>query len=219
MATAGTITFFDDFRRPHTYTTTPTQNGWTIKDTSSGGAPTYLNGEDGAVITLASNNEVEIVTLYHNDIETFKLEDLHYIEWSAKVSGIDSNTTLVLGIATAQNDTLDSVQEAAWFRIEGGTSTANLVAETDDNTTNNDDKATGATLSSTIRRMRIDFTDLADVRFKVDGSRRASGTTFDMQAITANLHFQPFVQLQKSTGTGTPQVTLRSFEAKYSYNY
>lgn len=220
LATSGTTTFHDDFRRAQSFTTTPGQNGWTIKDTSSSGTPTYLIGTDGATLTLAATNESEIVTLYTNDVKTIPLEDIISIEWAMKVANIDSNTIMVAGVATNQNDTADSVAEHAWFRIEGATSTTALVAETDDATTDNNDKATGTSLSSTVKRLKIDFRNgLDDVRFYVDGSRRASATTFDMEAATANLTVQPFVQLQKSTGTGTPSVSIRSCTIVYRYNY
>ncbi|MBK8916453.1 MAG: hypothetical protein IPM64_17950 [Phycisphaerales bacterium] len=218
--TSGTRTFDDDFRRAQAFTTTPGHNGWTIKDTSAAGTPTYLCTEEGAVLTLAATSEAEIVTLYHNDVKAFPLGDIVSIEWAVKVSGIDSTTTLVMGIASSQNDTADSVQEHAWFRMEGSASTTALVAETDDNTTNNDDKATGATLSTTTRRLKVDFSNgLDDVRFYVDGSRRASATTFDMQAATDGLDLQPFVQLQKASGTGTPSVTIRSCIITYRYSF
>lgn len=221
-ATSGTTTFYDDFRRAQTLSTTPGQNGWTIKDTSAAGTPTYTVGSSGVTITLASNNESEIVTFYHNDVATIPLEDpgLQSIEWAISVSGIDSNTILVAGVADAQNDTADTVANSAWFRIEGATSTSNLVAETDDNTTNNDDKATGSTLSSTVRRLKVDLVNgLDDVRFYLDGSRRASATTFDMQAIASGTKIQPFLQLQKASGTGTPSVTVRSCTIVYKYSY
>jgi hypothetical protein len=220
LATSGTTTFHDDFRRAQSFTTTPGMNGWTIKDTSSSGTPTYLIGTDGATLTLAATNEAEVVTLYTNDVKTIPLEDIVSIEWAAKVSGIDSNTTLTMGVATNQNDTADSVAEHAWFRIEGATSTSNLVAETDDATTDNNDKATGSTLASTTKRLKVDFRNgLDDVRFYVDGQRRASATTFDMEAIAENTAVQPFVQLQKASGTGTPSVSIRSCTIVYGFNY
>lgn len=220
LATSGTSTFHDDFRRAQTLSTTPGMNGWTIKDTSASGTPTYTVGSSGVVLTLAATSEAEVVTLYHNDVRTIPLEDIVSIEWAAKVSGIDSATTLTMGVAANQNDTADSVQESAWFRIEGSDSTQNLLAETDDNTNNNDDVASGATLSATTKRLKVDFRQgLDDVRFYVDGQRRAAGTTFNMEALAENTVVQPFVQLQKASGTGTPSVTIRSCTIVYRYNY
>lgn len=219
----GTKTFIDNFDRAQAYSTTPGQNGWTIKDTSASGTPTYLNiTEDGgaAKLTLANTSEAEIVTLYQNDVLIYDLAKIHHLWWIAKVADIDAVTTLVLGLASAQNDTADSVATNAWFRMEGSASTSALVVETDDGTTNNDDKATGDSLSSTYIKMLIDFErGLSDVRFFADGARVASGTTFDMSGVASGTNVQPFVQLQKASGTGTPSVTLAQFGVTYDWAY
>lgn len=220
-ATSGTETITDDFRRAQSFTTTPGFNGWTIKDTSSSGTPTYTVTADGAVLTLASTSEAEIVTLYFNDVLAFPLRDLVEVEFVAKVSGIDSVTTLVWGVASAQNDTADTVTTSAWFRMEGSASLTAVVAETDDNTTNNDDVATSTTLTSAdYKRYVLDFRQgSGDVRFRVENNRVASGTTFDMSAAATTTTVQPFVQLQKASGTGTPSITIRRVKLTYNYSY
>lgn len=220
MVNRESICFVDYFNRAQALTTTPGQNGWTVKDTSSAGTPTYLvaSGDGGGMkLTLVSTSEAEIVTMYHNDVLNFDLANIDYVEMIAKVGGIDAVTTLTMGVAAAQNDTDDSVVTNAWFRMEGSASTSNLVVETDDAVTDNDDKATGTTLSSTYKTLRIDFTNgLADVRFYVDGERVAGSTTFDMSGLTAGLNVQPFVQLQKASGTGVPTVTIKKFLIQYT---
>jgi hypothetical protein len=221
MAWAGTTCFIDDFRRAQTLSTTPGQNGWTIDDESSSGTPTYLCASDaGMVLTLVNTNEAEIVTMYTGDVLPYDLRYVQNVWWVASVSGIDAVTTLVLGVGSARNDTADSVSVNAWFRMEGSASTTALVVETDDNDTNLDDKATGTTLSSTLKRLFIDFSQgLADVRFYVDGARVASGTTFDMSGLAAGGDVQPYVMIQKASGTGTPAVTLRQFGISYKWSY
>lgn len=210
----------DKFDRAQAFTTTPGMNGWTIKDTSSAGAPTYLCATDdggSAVLTLDNTSEAQIVTLYQNDVLPFDVRMLKRVRFIAKVSGIDSVTTLVFGVGSAQSDTSDSVATNAWFRMQGSTSTSNVVVETDDATTDNDDKATGQTLSSTYKLFDIDFTNgIADVRFFIDGERVAAATTFDMSALASGLNVQPFVQLQKASGTGTPAVTIALVEVDYN---
>lgn len=213
----------DYFDRAQAFTTTPGQNGWTIKDTSSAGTPTYLCiTEDGgaAKLTLASTSEAEIVTLYHNDVLAFDLSRIQHVEYVAKVAGIDSVTTLTMGVADAQNDTDDSVAVSAWFRMQGSASTSAVVVETDDATTNNDDVSTGTTLSSTYKTFKIDFTrGLSDIRFYIDGEPVATGTTFSMASVTAGQNVQPFIQLQKASGTGTPSVTIAKARIKYTTAY
>jgi len=206
MISRGVKTFIDNFDRAQAFTTTPGMNGWTIKDTSSAGTPTYLcvtEDGGGAKLTLASTSEEEIVTLYQNDVLIYDLAQLKQVWWILKVAAFDAVTDLVAGVGAAQNDTEDSVATNAWLKVDGSVSTSALVAETDDATTDNDDVATGETIASTYKKLAIDFTNgLADVRFAIDGERVAAGTTFDMSALTAGLNVQPFVQLHKASGTG-----------------
>lgn len=223
MIVRGTREFVDHFDRAQALTTTPGFNGWTVKDTSSSGTPTYLClTEDGGAIKLllAATSEEEIVTMYQNDVLMYDLAMLQRVWWIAKVSGIDAVTTLVFGLGTAQNDTEDSMTVNAWFRMEGSASTSNVVVETDDGTTDYDDKATGATLSSTYKKFEIDFTNgLSDIRFLIDGDRVAAGTTFTLASITSGQNVQPFVQLHKASGTGVPAVQIAQFGAIYNYAY
>lgn len=223
MISRGVIQFVDNFDRAQALTTTPGHNGWTVKDTSASGTPTYLTvTEDGGAmaLTLASTSEAEIVTMYQNDVLMLDLANLQRVEFVAKVSGIDSVTTLVFGVASAQNDTPDSVSVLAWFRMEGSASLTNIVCETDDGSVDNDDKASGVTLGSTYKKFTIDFTNgLSDIRFYVDGERVASGQTFSMVNITTGQNVQPFVQLQKASGTGTPAIQIAQFLAVQKYGY
>lgn len=206
------IPFTCNFDIAQEYSATPGPFGWAIKDTSAVGAPTYLNiTEDGGAgaFTLAATSEAEIVTLYQKDVLMWDLRKLDSVEWIAKVAGVDAVTTIVFGVGSAQNDTADSVAYNAWFRMEGSASTTAVVAETDDATTDNDDKATGQTLAAVYKRFQIDFTHgLADVRFFIDNDRVASGTTFNMSAAAAGQNVQPFMQIQKASGTGVPAITI-----------
>lgn len=217
-ATRAVICFEDWFNRAQTYSTTPGQNGWTIKDTSSSGTPTYANIDGGGCkLTLVSTSEAEIVTLYQNDRLAIPLLNLQNIRFNAVVAGIDSVTTLTMGVASAQNDTDDSVATNAWFRMEGSASTSAIVVETDDGTTDNNDVATGASLSTTYKEFMIDFSrGLSDIRFYIDGQPVATSTTFSMAAATSSTYVQPWVQIQKASGTGVPSVTIGHFKAEYT---
>lgn len=209
----------DCFDRAQALTTTPGFNGWTVKDTSSSGTPTYLCISGGGMkLSLVATSEEEIVTMYQNDVLAFDIDEIQTVEFKAKVASIDAVTTLVMGLGSAQNDTEDSVTNLAWFRMEGSASTSNVVVETDDGTNDNDDKATGTTLSSTLKKFVIDFTNgKSDVRFYIDDARVAASTTFDMSNATGNL--QPFFQIHKASGTGTPSVTIEYFKLVYSKAY
>lgn len=223
MITRGVRPWSDFFDRAQAFTTTPGQNGWTIADTSAAGTPTYLCvTEDGgaATLTLANTNEVENVCLFFNDVLPWDLASLQYVKFVARVSGIDANTTLVFGVGSARNDTADNVAVSAWFRMEGSANTSAVVVETDDNTNTWDDVATGQTLSSTYKTFMIDFSrGLADVRFFIEGEPVATGTTFNMSAVSSGQNVQPMIQIQKASGTGTPAVTIALIEAQYRYAY
>lgn len=217
MIAARPYVWADDFQRAQALTTTPGFNGWTVADTSSSGTPTYLCVSDpnGAMkLTLANTNEAEIVTMYHNDVLGFDFEGVDSFEIVAKVASIDAVTTLTMGLGTARHDTDDTVAGSVWFRMEGSASTSNLVVETDDGTTDNDDKPTGQTLSSTYKRLFCDCSVKTDVKFFIGDTqgglvRVATGTTFDMSGLTGNV--QPLIQLQKASGTGVPSVTIDYF--------
>lgn len=219
----GVKTIIDNFDRAQQFSTTPGQNGWTIKDTSAGGAPTYLCvTEDGgsAKLTLAATNEAEIVTLFQNDVLIYDLAQLQHLWFIAKVAGIDANSTLVVGVANAQNDTPDSVGVSAWFRLEGSASLTALVAESDSSVVDNDDVATNDTLAGVYKKLHLDFTNgLSNVHFYVDGKRVATDTKFDLSGVSAGQNVQPFVQLQKASGTGVPSVQLAQFGAQYGWAY
>ena len=219
----GTTTFIDNFDRAQALTTTPGVGGWTAKDTSSAGTPTYLcASEDGGkmVLTMASDSEAETLTMYQNDLLNYDLAKLQKVWWIAKVAGIDAVTDLVLGVGAAQADDPDAIVTNAWFKMDGSASTTALVVETDDATNDNDDVATGETLAAVYKKLEIDFAQgLSDVRFYCDGARVASGTTFDMSDLTSGLNVQPFVQLLKASGTGAGAVHIAQFGVQYSYAY
>ncbi|HBH54958.1 MAG TPA: hypothetical protein DDY91_24005 [Planctomycetaceae bacterium] len=219
---AGTIEFVDHFCRAQALSTTPGMNGWTVKDTSPSGTPTYLCvTEDGGAmaLTLAATSEAEIVTMYQNDVLPLDLAQLQRIGFIVKVAGVDSATQIAFGVASAQNDTLDSVAVNAWFRIDGSADTGKVVIETDDGVTDNDDNVTGQTLGSAYKKCEIDFgKGLGDIRFFIDG-QPVGAETFSLLGITAGQNVQPFVQVQKASGTGVAAITIAQvfWQTRYSY--
>jgi len=220
MITREVVCKRDRFDRAQAFTTTPAgEFGWTIKDTSSAGTPTYLCVTDdggAAKLTLAATSEEEIVTLFQNDVLPFDLALIQNVSFLAKVAAVDAVTQLVFGLASAQNDTEDSVTVNCWFRMDGTASTTLIVVETDDNVSDNNDVATGLTLSSTYKKFTIDFSNgLSDIRFFVDGQRVAASTTFSMASVTSGQNVQLFAQLHKASGTGVPSVSISNVEIVY----
>jgi len=221
MAWAGTECFIDNFNRAQAFTTSPGENGWTAVLT--GTTPTSLGvTEDGgaAKLTLSDGNESQLAVLYYNDVLVYDVRTLSNAWWVIKLDAVNAVTNLAVGLASAHNTTLDNVATNAWFRLIGATSTTALVVETDDATTDTDDVATGTTLATVYKRLMIDFSEgLADVRFYIDGSRVAKGTTFKMSGLGAGLNVQPYCSLGKASGVGVPSVTIPQFGVTYKWSY
>lgn len=210
--------FLDDFEGVGTLAAAAADSRWTITDTSSAGTPTYVRVDVGETtgdfvfgsvkLTLANNNEAENVCLSWGDKLAFDIDRLRGFECRVRMSQatMDANTMFAIGVSGDRNDAIDTMAVGAIFRVVGADSTTALVVETDDTSNNNDDVATGTTLINAWKRLAIDFSSVADVKFYVDDAQVAAATTFDMSAYSAGL--QPFVQLQKASGTGTDAVEI-----------
>jgi hypothetical protein len=177
---------------------------WLVDDTSSSGAPTYTKGTSEATLTLASTTEVENVCLHFNDALDFDIDSIIRMEFRAKVTAtLDSATTIVMGLGSARADDPDAVAANAFFKLTGSNA---VVVETDDGTTDNDDNATGVTLSSTYKRFVIDFSGgKSDVKFYIDGVKVGT-ETFTMSAYSSGL--QPIFQIQKTSDSNTDALTI-----------
>jgi hypothetical protein len=191
-----------------------------ITDTSAAGTPTYAppsgsNGR-GLKIDFDATNESQIVTWSWADLLQLDIDDI--VEARIRVimnqAALTSPTMLAFGLASAQNNTIDSITAAALFRVVGADSTTNVVVESDDGTTDKDDIATGKTLINVAKDFRISFArGKSDVRFFIGGEPVALGTTFDMSQYASGL--QPFLQHQKASGTQLDGVTLLDFAVDY----
>lgn len=215
MTTRGQYKYKDRFMGPLTLTTTPAgrELGWTKKITETTAQSTFVVTASGLVLTLGAANESKVATIYQNDVLPFLISKLKRVAFTVNVTGITSVHDLVFGLASAQNDTLDSVATLAWFKLAGTDSTSNIVCETDDGTTDLDDKASGTTLAATPKRFEINFTQgLADVRFFIDGQPVATSQTFSMAAASSTQGVQLFVQFNKASGTAAPTVVIRDVE-------
>lgn len=203
------LEFCEDFVGPQTLTASPAgSDSWDIADTSSSGTPTYTVGGINGEATLAFDNtsEIQNVCLFMSDVLNFDIDTVQRIELRVKQgqATIDSASSLAFGLASARNDAIDSIAAHASFRLIGSNA---VVVETDDGTNDNDDVATGQSLTNAYKRFVIDFTGgKSDVKFYIDGNRVASATTFDMSNYSAG--FQPYVQLQKTADTNTNSVVI-----------
>jgi len=206
--------FEDDFFGGGTLSTAGQGDPWVVTTTGSGTAA-YVDGSASGEVTIdnESTGEVQNTCLSFGDKLAMDIDKIQGAEFRIKMNqaALDATTSLAFGLTGDRNDAIDSVAQAALFRVIGGDSTTAVVVESDDGTNDNNDVATGQTLINAYKLFKIDFSQgTSDVRFYMDdanGLRRvAAGTTFDMSNYTGSL--QPFVQLQKTSDTNTDGVTI-----------
>jgi len=208
-----------DFRGHHLIPAAASNLGtpFSKADTSAAGSPTMVGITGGGLrLLLDATNEVQNLCLYMNDILPFDIDEIIRAWFIARtVATVDSTTQIAFGLTGARNDAIDSIAQAALFRVIGNNS---IVVETDDGTNNNDDKSTGATLVAQWKRFEINFAERittveppsvstgrpSNIGFYAANTRGAlrrvaSGTRFDMSNYTSGL--QLFAQIQKTADT------------------
>lgn len=176
--------------------------------TSTNPTVAVVADKDQFLLHLAADDEAEDVVLYHSDNKTFDVgEGLIFEARIDMAVSPGAGVVAVFGMCGDHALDKDANTEHAWFRMD-----ASLVlkVESDDTTNDNDDVATGITLvAGTYNIFRIDFTDMTDVKFFVDGARVAFGTTFDMSNLTASeQQMQPYFGLDKASGTGLGDINI-----------
>ncbi len=200
VSMSGEIELFDHFSGASEPTWLVTQ------DTSAAGSPTLAPASAaGGAFELAhdTRDEVQAITLYGGDVLALGGASEPVFEARVKVQAgggaLTATETLVVGLASARNATLDNVVTHFWFKMAGANN--NILYEYDDGTTDSDDNDTGVDYESDVYAvLRIDASDLSRVTFAVDGVEVADVDV--SETITdANL-LQPFIEFQK-TGGGT----------------
>ena len=203
-----------DFFGHEVFSATAADNAtFMIADTSSAGTPTYAvvdgSGSGEIAIDFDNTSEIQNVCLFQNDKLQYDIDLITEVAFRVKMNqaAVNAATSLAFGVAGDRNDAIDSIAQAALFRVVGSDSTTAVVVETDDGTNNNDDVATGDTLINAYKDFLISFAaGTNDVRFFIEGQPVATGTTFDMSSYTGSL--QLFAQLQKTANTNTDGVTI-----------
>jgi hypothetical protein len=182
---------------------------WNVVDVGGATEAIVADSSNGQfLLHLAADNEAEDAVLYHSDNKTFDVGNGLIFETRVNMAvAPGTGVCAVFGMCGDHNLDKDSVTEAAWFRFD-----ASLVCkvESDDTTNNNDDVATGHTaVAGTYDIYRIDFTDLTDVKFFINGARVATDTTFDMSNLSAaEQQMQPYFSLDKANGAGLGDINI-----------
>lgn len=195
---------------------------WGTQDTSAAGTPTLdfvANGINGQfVLKLDTTNEVEKITLYFADYLPVSIGTVGglYGSQSSPYIGpifecrlkIEPDVTgggdafaagdmLVIGLGTARNATLSSMTKYAWFKT--GLGSKNWLSETKDGTTTKTAGVTGAAfVSNTYVDLRIDASDLTDVKFYINGVRLQTANYHNLSGLATTDKLQIFCELQKA---------------------
>lgn len=201
------VVFVDDFLGK-AYDTT---NRWTAIDVSAAGNTTpalvadALNGV--LAMPLDATSEAQESGETWGDQRTLALNQ--GLNFEARVAFSVLPTTgvaAVFGLAADKNATADSVTENFWFRLQASGA---VLAESDDTSTDNDDKATGTTvIANEYHVYRIDCSVPTDIKFYIDGARVAASTTFTAAGASSTLALQPYFHIAKASGTGVGTMIL-----------
>jgi len=163
-------------------------------------------------LALTNTGENQDAVLYWADQTPIDvLNDVQFecrVGFSVLPTGAVSDAVAVWGMCGDHNLDKDTIVESAWFRLQA---TGDLLIETDDGATNTDDTDCSELLvAGEYHIYRIDFSDLSDVKFYLDGERVGSGTTHDLSGLSvASGLMQPYFSLDKttaSTAVGTMEI-------------
>ena len=194
----GLARFFDDFLGN-------AQSAlWDVVDVNDATeAPVAASHMGEFALGIAATSEAEDAVLYFGDALNFDIDKLQYFRARVKFALPGSGVKAVVGMASAHDLDKDTIAASAWLSLDAALAAK---AESDDGVNNNDDKTAQTLVAGTYYLLEIDFRDTADVKFYIDGTQVATGTTFDMSNYTAGL--QPYASLDKASGTGTGTITL-----------
>lgn len=195
---------FDDFETV-TYDTLQ----WLYAETANADTQA-LDGVGNAVFTLAdAATQQEAGIMNQANVLSLDTDKGLMVEYRINFSVLPTGATEahigVLGEAQVDDSKVaaaDTYAEHALFVLDGS---GTVVIYTDDGTHFNDAIATGVVVSAGAYHVyRIDFTDIANILFYIDGVRVATTTTFTMHDLASHL-VQPYVNLTKvaAAGVGT----------------
>jgi hypothetical protein len=175
-------------------------------------------------LALTAANEAQNACLYFGDVLSMDITKLVSFEvWAQLTANFAAANTMTLGLASARNDTPESVTALAAFKCVGNN---NVVVSAHDGTNSQANIATGFTLDATyLKRFMIDLgTGInsvvggassggrVDTRLMMDNGRGnlrrvCPNTRFDLSAYA--LGVQPFFQVQKTAGVTTGTLSIK----------
>lgn len=204
------VVFYDDFLGA--WTAIPDVDGtgvesgcpWAKKIVKTAGTPTVALVADTAngiaQAALDATSEAQSAFLYMADDRRIIITQGAVFEARVKVSVIPTLVAEAVWGLVGDYAAPDSITYSTFFTADGS---GEIFCETDDNTAGEASATSGVTVVNTDWKVyRIDFRDVTSIKFYINGSRVASGTTFAYTATGANATLQPFFGCYKASGTG-----------------
>lgn len=209
------VQFCDDFlgKYLNKYVAADNSAGiWTVTETSINTTAAITANEPNGILCmqLDADNNAEVCCVDFGDQLCFDLKSGLVFEARVNLGVLPSGAGVVAawGLASARNDTHDTVATNCWFRAEANGA---ILWETDDGNTDDDDNATGVTvLTSDWKVYRIEVlqtaADVATAYFYIDGALVGTGTLGALSDAEAKV--QPYLQIVKgaTTRVGTMNV-------------
>lgn len=180
---------------------------WGARDTGGGAEAVVADAPNGVLgLALDATSEIQLAGVDWADQRTLVLNQGLQFEARFRLSVLPTGAVIAcVGLCGDHNAAVDTVAESLWFRADGSGA---IAVENDDTSHETDKVSTGITLTTSDWIVaRIDCSDIADVKFYINGNRVAGGTTFNMSAVAA-LALQPVARVSKGAATtvGTIQV-------------
>jgi hypothetical protein len=188
---------------------------WLAKDIHADATEANVaNAEEGVFrLHIGATDAEQEAGLTFNDKLFINLDKKPIVEFVAAVHVLPTLLSeLYFGVGNAYvKGRLVAADEGptvhAFFVFDGS---GICTVHTDDTAVDNDAKATGVTVVADAKHVfRIDFTDITDVKFYIDGVGVATSTTFNMSTGT-NVVMQPMAFVYKASSAGLGDVDIDS---------
>ena len=198
---------------------------WTLSEAGSTNATiAFVDAADGVVrMAHTADNETQAVAITCGGAGVISPTNGVIFEARVKITLATDSVfedgsvyEVIVGMATAGSTVsvsaaaFDGFADNVGFRLGGGAQETNSIfLESDDGTTDNDDKDSGIDFTSgTYHIYKIDMSDTSNVKFYVDGVSANNGNTFDMSAIAATDYLEPFLMFARTNAGGTERAHL-----------
>ncbi len=189
---------------------------WVKKLTGSptGVAP-VTNGVGGQMqCALAATSEAEEASLYFNDSLCLKTTGFAQVEWNAQLGVVPTGVAQAfVGVGSAWVGGPTALARYAGFYWNASAGLALISKDGNGNTVSLTAAPIGGSAIITDTTLfhiyRIDFSNVNDVQFLVDGNRvNAVGSVVWNPSSVANATLQPFATVYKASGTGVATLNI-----------